>query len=109
METAGLRLLEGANITIEEDGYLKHLHLSNGSTLRTKVLLGCVGVNSKVAKWLVLCKPSFSGRTVVRGFADLPHGHDLNPEVLELAAEEYGGWMLGRQQCALVLQLDAHG
>jgi len=64
----------------EEDGDLKLLHLADGSILKTKVLVGCDGVNSPVAKWLGLKKPSFSGRSACRGFAKFPDGHGFKPD-----------------------------
>ena len=44
----------------------KILHLADGTTLRAKVLIGCDGINSVVAKWLGLAKPSDSGRLATR-------------------------------------------
>nr|CAD1835761.1 unnamed protein product [Ananas comosus var. bracteatus] len=62
-------------VSIEEDGNIKLVHLADGSIIRTKVLIGCDGVNSIVAKWLGLKKPSFSGRSATRGLAEFPNGH----------------------------------
>ncbi|PRQ24989.1 putative 6-hydroxynicotinate 3-monooxygenase [Rosa chinensis] len=40
-------------VSIEESGYFKLLHLADGTILKVKrVLVGCDGVNSVVAKWL---------------------------------------------------------
>jgi 2-polyprenyl-6-methoxyphenol hydroxylase-like FAD-dependent oxidoreductase len=44
-----------------------------------QVLIGCDGVNSVVAKWLGLTKPSSSGRLATRGLAHYPDGHGLDP------------------------------
>ncbi|XBI69896.1 hypothetical protein VPH35_064519 [Triticum aestivum] len=54
------------------DGDAKILHLADGSILRAKVLIGCDGINSVVAKWLGLAKPSDSGRRATRGHAKYP-------------------------------------
>uniref|UniRef100_A0A6I9QPH3 Monooxygenase 3-like n=3 Tax=Elaeis guineensis var. tenera TaxID=51953 RepID=A0A6I9QPH3_ELAGV len=70
-------------VAIEEDGYFKLLHLADGSTLKTKVLIGCDGVNSVVAKWLGLQKPRFTGRSASRGFAEFPNGHGFKPEFVQ--------------------------
>ena len=67
----------------EEDDDLKLLHLADGSVLRTKVLVGCDGVNSLVAKWLGLKKPSFSGRSAARGLTVFPNGHRFNPDLTQ--------------------------
>ncbi|KAI6701029.1 hypothetical protein NL676_015353 [Syzygium grande] len=46
-------------VSIEESGCLKLIHLSDGSILKAKLLIGCDGVNSAVAKWLGFKKPAF--------------------------------------------------
>lgn len=46
-----------------------------------QVLIGCDGVNSLVAKWLGLEKPSFTGRWAIRGFANCPGGHNFEPKL----------------------------
>ncbi|XP_058219892.1 monooxygenase 2-like isoform X2 [Rhododendron vialii] len=66
-------------VSIEDMGYHKLLHLVDGSTLKTKVLIGCDGVNSSVAKWLGLQKPVYSGRSAMRGFVQYPDGHGFQP------------------------------
>ncbi|KAI0488205.1 hypothetical protein KFK09_028032 [Dendrobium nobile] len=76
-------------VGIEADGYLKLLHLADGSILKTKVLLGCDGVNSVVSKWLGLSKPSFSGRSAIRGFTEFPQGHGFKHEFLQYSGEGY--------------------
>ncbi|EAY88586.1 hypothetical protein OsI_10060 [Oryza sativa Indica Group] len=67
-------------VEIEEDGDAKILHLADGAILRAKVLIGCDGVNSVVAKWLGLPKPSYSGRLATRGLACYPGGHGFDPK-----------------------------
>ncbi|XP_038974090.1 monooxygenase 2-like [Phoenix dactylifera] len=74
---------------IEEDGYFKLLHLADGSTLKTKVLIGCDGVNSVVARWLGLKKPAFTGRSASRGFAEFPNGHGFKPEAMQYFGEGF--------------------
>ncbi|MBA0818806.1 hypothetical protein Gohar_021697, partial [Gossypium harknessii] len=44
----------------ESEDHFKRLHLADGAILKTKVLIGCDGVNSVVAKWLGLQNPVFS-------------------------------------------------
>ncbi|XP_038974083.1 monooxygenase 2-like [Phoenix dactylifera] len=74
---------------IEEDGYFKLLHLADGSKLKTKVLIGCDGVNSVVAKWLGLQKPTFTGRSASRGFVEFPNGHGFKPEFMQCFGEGF--------------------
>ncbi|KAK6938995.1 FAD-binding domain [Dillenia turbinata] len=62
-------------VSIEESGCFKLVHLADGSILRTKVLIGCDGVNSVVANWLGLPKRAPSGRSSIRGLAEYTNGH----------------------------------
>ncbi|CAL4929120.1 unnamed protein product [Urochloa decumbens] len=81
-------------ISIEEDGDIKILQLADGSVLRAKVLIGCDGINSVVAKWLGLAKPSFSGRSAARGFAHYPDGHGFEPKFLQFVGDGFRAGML---------------
>ncbi|KAI3464790.1 hypothetical protein Pfo_021453 [Paulownia fortunei] len=66
--------------SIEESGNFKLINLADGSVVRTKVLIGCDGVNSKVARWLGLQSPVSTGRSAIRGFVDYPDGHGFEPK-----------------------------
>ncbi|XP_052305474.1 monooxygenase 2 isoform X6 [Populus trichocarpa] len=57
------------------------IHLEDGTTIKSKVLIGCDGVNSVVARWLGLAEPVHSGRSAVRGLAVFPQGHGFKQEV----------------------------
>ncbi|KAF8031565.1 hypothetical protein BT93_D0704 [Corymbia citriodora subsp. variegata] len=74
-------------VLIEELGYLKLVHLSDGSILKAKVLIGCDGVNSVVAKWLGFKKPAFVGRSAIRGSVYYEHGHGFEPKSFLYTAE----------------------
>ncbi|CAK9316001.1 unnamed protein product [Citrullus colocynthis] len=65
-------------VSIEESGFLKVLHLADGTILKTKVLIGCDGVKSVVAKWLGFKKPSLSGRSATRGIVTYKDGHGFD-------------------------------
>ncbi|KAI5002476.1 hypothetical protein ZWY2020_027126 [Hordeum vulgare] len=84
-------------VSIDEhfDG-AKILHLADGSTLRAKVLVGCDGINSVVARWLGLAKPSHSGRSATRGLALYPDGHGLPPKFLQFFGH---GFRFGFMPC----------
>ncbi|CAN6228263.1 unnamed protein product [Urochloa humidicola] len=81
-------------VSIEEDGDIKILQLADGSVLRAKVLIGCDGINSVVAKWLGLAKLSYSGRSAARGFAHYPDGHGFEPKFLQFVGDGFSAGML---------------
>ncbi|PNX67805.1 FAD-dependent urate hydroxylase-like protein, partial [Trifolium pratense] len=66
-------------VAIEESGFFKILHLTDGTTIKTKVLIGCDGVNSMVAKWLSFKEASYTGRYAIRGYAELNTTHEIEP------------------------------
>ncbi|KAI7730314.1 hypothetical protein M8C21_019907, partial [Ambrosia artemisiifolia] len=61
-------------VAIDKLGPFKLVHLADGSVLKTKVLIGCDGVKSMVAKWLGLQTPISVGRSAIRGLAEFPDG-----------------------------------
>ncbi|KAJ9177746.1 hypothetical protein P3X46_012927 [Hevea brasiliensis] len=65
------------------DASIVVLHLEDGTTIKSKVLIGCDGVHSVVAKWLGLSAPVHSGQAAVRGLAVFPQGHGFNKEVTQ--------------------------
>ncbi|KAI8553985.1 hypothetical protein RHMOL_Rhmol05G0061400 [Rhododendron molle] len=67
----------------ESGGCFKLVHLANGSVVKAKVLIGCDGVNSVVSKWLGFKKPTFVGRSAIRGFADFKGSHGFEPKFLQ--------------------------
>ncbi|XP_027078982.1 monooxygenase 2 [Coffea arabica] len=66
-------------VSIEESGHSKLVQLADGCVIRTRVVIGCDGVNSVVAKWLGLPTPISAGRSSIRGFAEYPAGHFFKP------------------------------
>ncbi|KAJ4715443.1 FAD-dependent urate hydroxylase [Melia azedarach] len=63
---------EGSSIAV--------IHLGDGTIIKAKILIGCDGIHSTVARWLGLSAPVDSGRSAVRGLAMFPEGHGLNKE-----------------------------
>ncbi|KAM3315308.1 hypothetical protein ACQJBY_033813 [Aegilops geniculata] len=80
-------------VSIDDDkeggGDAKILHLAGGSTLRAKVLIGCDGINSVVARWLGLPKPLDSGRRATRGHAKYPDGHGFQPKFMQFSGNGF--------------------
>ncbi|XP_052194833.1 monooxygenase 2-like isoform X2 [Diospyros lotus] len=70
-------------VCIEETGYLKLVHLADGTVIKSKVLIGSEGVNSVVANWLDFKKPPFDGRAVIRGCAEFKSSHGFEPKLMQ--------------------------
>ncbi|CAA7057584.1 unnamed protein product [Microthlaspi erraticum] len=82
-------------VSIEQDGTTSFpvVHLSNGSMIKAKVLIGCDGANSVVSDYLRLGpKKAFACRAV-RGFTDYPNGHGFPKELLRM---KVGNVLVGR-------------
>lgn len=62
-------------VHIELSGCYKKVHLSDGTILKTKVLVGCDGVYSVVGKWLGFKNPATTARLAIRGLTHFPEGH----------------------------------
>lgn len=54
------------------------LQMEDGSSIKTKVLIGCDGVHSRVARFLGLGEPVNSGRSGLRGLSVFPQGHGFD-------------------------------
>ncbi|KAL3721544.1 hypothetical protein ACJRO7_033958 [Eucalyptus globulus] len=52
--------------------------LDNGTIIKSKVVIGCDGIHSIVARWLGLRPPVYSGRSAVRGLSVFPKGHGFD-------------------------------
>ncbi|CBI37634.3 hypothetical protein VitviT2T_005828 [Vitis vinifera] len=59
------------------------IRLEDGTVITTKVLIGCDGVNSFVARKLGLTEPVNSGRSSVVALAVFPEGHGVREHVLQ--------------------------
>ncbi|KAL3849606.1 hypothetical protein ACJIZ3_011488 [Penstemon smallii] len=79
-------------VQIQDSGFYKSIHFADGKILKTKVLIGCDGVNSVVAKYLGFSKPYFLGRSAIRGFVEFEDGHGLELKSMHFVGEgvKYG-------------------
>ncbi|KAF5178457.1 Monooxygenase [Thalictrum thalictroides] len=66
--------------TVNHEGSPAVLHLEDGAIIKAKVVIGCDGVHSVVARWLGLKDPIHSGRYAVRGLTVFPEGHGMKHE-----------------------------
>ncbi|XP_031402233.1 monooxygenase 2-like [Punica granatum] len=68
--------------SIVKDGHrISVLRLHDGAIIKAKVVIGCDGVHSVIAKRLKLSPPVRSGRSGVGGISVYPAGHGLSPNV----------------------------
>ncbi|KAK4405365.1 Monooxygenase 3 [Sesamum angolense] len=76
-------------VRIETDHHhhFNSIHLADGTVLQSKVLIGCDGVNSVVARFLGFSKPSFAGRSTVRGLVDFENGHGFEPKLTQFVGK----------------------
>ncbi|XP_054792500.1 monooxygenase 2-like isoform X1 [Prosopis cineraria] len=57
------------------------LHLVDGSKLLAKVVIGCDGIRSPIAKWMGFSEPKYSGHCAFRGLGFYPKGQPFGPNV----------------------------
>ncbi|XP_074337655.1 monooxygenase 2-like [Apium graveolens] len=67
------------------------LQMEDGSTIKTKVLIGCDGVHSRVARFLGLGEPVNSGRSGLRGLSVFPQGHGFDHHVFRFTHAGFNG------------------
>ncbi|XP_038989537.1 monooxygenase 1-like isoform X2 [Phoenix dactylifera] len=86
----------GCQIVAVESDPITSLHVlytNDGATIKAKVLIGCDGSNSIVAKSLGLQAPKVFPISVVRGFTSYSDGHSFDSHFIRLRGD---GVLLGR-------------
>ncbi|RAL40881.1 hypothetical protein DM860_008579 [Cuscuta australis] len=72
--SSGIRIIESQ---VEDGHHFAILGLEDGTIIKAKVVIGCDGIHSVVARNLKLASPVDSGRSAARGLAIYPNGHGL--------------------------------
>ncbi|GAB2300856.1 hypothetical protein Dimus_034891 [Dionaea muscipula] len=57
------------------------LELANGTRISAKIVIGCDGVRSTIAKWMGFAEPNYVGHYAFRGLAFYPKGQKYEPRV----------------------------
>uniref|UniRef100_A0A7N0U7U4 FAD-binding domain-containing protein n=1 Tax=Kalanchoe fedtschenkoi TaxID=63787 RepID=A0A7N0U7U4_KALFE len=81
-------------VHFEGSGNYKLLHLADGTVIKAKILVGCDGVNSIVAKWLGLGKAAYTGRSTMRGFVSYEHKHGYEHKFWQYFGEGFRAGIL---------------
>ncbi|KAK3224994.1 hypothetical protein Dsin_004856 [Dipteronia sinensis] len=69
-----------ANIEATADGETI-LELVDGTRLQAKIVIGCDGIRSPVAKWMGFSEPKYVGHCAYRGLGYYPNGQPFEPKV----------------------------
>ncbi|XP_058209132.1 monooxygenase 2-like [Rhododendron vialii] len=57
------------------------LELTDGSSISAKIVIGCDGIRSPVAKWMGFSEPRYVGHCAFRGLGFYPSGQPFEPKV----------------------------
>ncbi|CAK9226463.1 unnamed protein product [Sphagnum jensenii] len=66
---------------------ITEVELENGMIILTKVLVGCDGGNSVVAKWMGFSQPRPVGQVTIRGISEYRNGHTFDPVVHQIMGQ----------------------
>ncbi|KAL6858983.1 hypothetical protein ACP4OV_017985 [Aristida adscensionis] len=65
------------------------LSTADGSTIKAKVLIGCDGANSVVARYMGLGSPLQLPRFIILGLTNYPHGHPFGTQFRRLGGDDF--------------------
>ncbi|WCJ25800.1 FAD/NAD(P)-binding oxidoreductase family protein [Euphorbia peplus] len=68
------------NIETTENGETL-LTFVNGTQILAKIVIGCDGIQSQVAKWMGFSEPKYAGHCAFRGLGFYPNGQPFEPRV----------------------------
>ncbi|XVF10903.1 hypothetical protein REPUB_Repub07fG0223400 [Reevesia pubescens] len=57
------------------------LELTDGTRLLAKIVIGCDGIRSPIAKWMGFSEPKYAGHCAFRGLGFYPNGQPFEPRV----------------------------
>ncbi|XP_050227200.1 monooxygenase 2 isoform X2 [Mercurialis annua] len=57
------------------------LKLVDGTQLQAKIVIGCDGIRSPIAKWMGFSEPKYAGHCAFRGLGFYAEGHSFEPKV----------------------------
>ncbi|XAR70522.1 hypothetical protein NMG60_11027398 [Bertholletia excelsa] len=57
------------------------LELTDGTKISTKIVIGCDGIRSPIAKWMGFSEPKYVGHCAFRGLGFYPDGQPYEPKV----------------------------
>ncbi|XP_004301737.1 PREDICTED: zeaxanthin epoxidase, chloroplastic-like isoform X1 [Fragaria vesca subsp. vesca] len=60
------------------------LQLVDGTQLSAKIVIGCDGIRSPIAKWMGFPEPKYAGHCGLRGLAFFPGGHKFEPKLNQI-------------------------
>ncbi|PRQ18345.1 putative FAD-binding domain, FAD/NAD(P)-binding domain-containing protein [Rosa chinensis] len=72
-----------AKIEKSEDGDTS-LQLVDDTQLSAKIVIGCDGIRSPIAKWMGFPEPKYAGHCGLRGLAFFPGGHKFEPKLNQI-------------------------
>lgn len=77
------------SIELDPETSLSIVHLEGGKSIHTKILIGCDGARSTVAKFLDLSPVNKYGLSAMRGVTYYPNGHSFLPSFVQMQKRDF--------------------